>query len=121
MVPKVNSQNNLWKEGKGCPCVYYIRIQDIKSLAFLRDPSLQIKLGCPLRLLGVAVEEDWGDHQTSIPVCLPRPFPSSLAHSAVPIPAQHSPGKGEDDWMKGLTRSPTIYFLRSSCQVWGDS
>lgn len=85
-----------------------------------KEPSLQIKLGRLLRLLGLAVQEDWGDHQTSIPICVPCPFPS-LALAPVPISARHSPGEREDDWMKGLTRSPTIDFLRSSCQVWSDS
>lgn len=108
------------ERGEGLPLHLLYKNTRYKIADLSKGPSLQIELGRHLRLLGLAVQEDWGGHQTSIPVCIPCPFPS-LAHAAVPIPARHSPGEREDDWMKGLTRSPTIYFLRSSCQVWSDS
>lgn len=60
-----------------------------------KGPSLQIKLGRLLRLLKLAVQEDWGDHQTSIPICVPCPFPS-LALAAVPISPPGTPlGNGK--------------------------
>lgn len=68
MVPKVNSQNNLWKEGKGCLCVYYIRIQDIKSLVFLRDPVFKSSWDV------LSGSSGWLWRRTGVAIRPPSPF-----------------------------------------------